>query len=174
MDSKPVERRGIVGALNKIADFLDTVCGALAVVLIAAMLIITAMQIIFRTFFTALIWSEQATRFMLIWATFIGTTCVYRRSGNIAITAVQDLFPPVIRKFLRVLVHVLCLVLFIAITYYGFRYVGKQTRKADSIPIKMKYVYVIIPISMIVCAYHAFVLMINEILRPAHAKEAVK
>ena len=79
--------------LHKISDILDNICGVLIVFMIGAMVILTTAQIIFRTWFTSLSWSEEATRYLLIWSTFLGATCVYRHSGNIAITFVQDLFP---------------------------------------------------------------------------------
>ena len=79
--------------LQKISSVLDSIFGFLVVIMIGAMVIITTAQIICRVWFTALSWSEEVTRFLLIWATFLGATCVYRRSGNIAITAVQTMFP---------------------------------------------------------------------------------
>ena len=79
--------------LQKISSVLDSIFGFLVVIMIGAMVIITTAQIICRVWFTALSWSEEVTRLLLIWATFLGATCVYRRSGNIAITAVQTMFP---------------------------------------------------------------------------------
>ena len=45
----------------------------LIVLMIGAMVIITTAQIICRIWFTALSWSEEVTRFLLIWATFLGS-----------------------------------------------------------------------------------------------------
>ena len=94
--------------LQGIGDLLDRICGFLIVIIIGAMVVITTAQIICRIWFTALSWSEEVTRFLLIWSTFLGATCVYRRSGNIAITAVQALFPEKVQKGLRILVHIVC------------------------------------------------------------------
>ena len=98
--------------LQKIGDVLDKICGFLIVIMIGAMVIITTAQIICRIWFTALSWSEEVTRFLLIWSTFIGASCVYRRSGNIAITFIQEACPPKVTKLLRILVHAVCMVLF--------------------------------------------------------------
>ena len=101
--------------LQKISSVLDSIFGFLVVIMIGAMVIITTAQIICRVWFTALSWSEEVTRFLLIWATFLGATCVYRRSGNIAITAVQTMFPEKTQKILRILVHLICFCLFAAL-----------------------------------------------------------
>ena len=148
--------------LESIADALDRICGAIIVVMVGLMVIFTTAQIICRTWFTSLTWAEEACRFLLIWASFLGATCVYRHSGNIAVTFVQDLFPAPVRRWIRILVHAVCLALFIVLFYYGVLYCGKQVRNAAAIPIKMKYVYMCLPISMVIMAYQALVLMLRE------------
>ena len=134
--------------LQKISDWLDKICGAIIVVMIGAMVVITTAQIICRTWFTALTWSDEVTRYLLIWSTFLGATCVYRHGGNIAITFVQEALPEKVGRALKVLVHVICMVLFAVLLYYGCMYTGKLTKTATALPIKMKYVFVCIPISM--------------------------
>ncbi len=156
--------------LEKIADALDLVLGVVIVVMIGLMVIFTTAQIICRTWFTSLTWAEEACRFLLIWASFLGATCVYRRSGNIAVTFVQDLFPAGVRRGLRIFVHAVCMALFAVLFVYGVQYCGRQVRMAAAIPIPMKYVYMCLPISMVVMAYHALVLMLREILCKKEAK----
>ena len=149
--------------LEKISDALDRFCGVIIVFMIGAMVIITTAQIIFRTWFTALTWSDEVTRYLLIWSTFLGATCVYRHSGNISITFIQEAFPEKVTKVLRILVHVICLVLFLVLLWYGCQYVTKLNKTATTLPIKMKYIFLCIPISMAVCALHAFVMAAEEI-----------
>ena len=149
--------------LQKISDWLDKICGAIIVVMIGAMVVITTAQIICRTWFTALAWSDEVTRYLLIWSTFLGATCVYRHGGNIAITFVQDALPEKVGRALKVLVHVICMVLFAVLLYYGCRYVTKLNKTATVLPIKMKYVFLCVPISMGVCMYHALIMAIEQL-----------
>ena len=149
--------------LQKISDWLDKICGAIIVVMIGAMVVITTAQIVCRTWFTALTWSDEVTRYLLIWSTFLGATCVYRHGGNIAITFVQDALPEKLGRALKVLVHVICMVLFAVLLYYGSRYVTKLNKTATALPIKMKYVFLCVPISMGVCMYHALVMTIEQL-----------
>ena len=149
--------------LKKISAGLDKVCGVCIVIMLGLMVVFTMAQIICRTWFTALSWSEEATRFLLIWSTFIGATCVYRHSGNIAITALQGAMPPKIKRVLTILVHIVCFVLFVVLFVNGVQYCNKQVRMAAAIPIKMKYIYSCLPISMIILAFHALVMTLEEI-----------
>ena len=149
--------------LQKISDWLDKICGAIIVVMIGAMVVITTAQIICRTWFTALTWSDEVTRYLLIWSTFLGATCVYRHGGNIYITFVQNAFPKKVSRILRILVHAICLVLFAVLLYYVCRYVTKLNKTATVLPIKMKYVFLCVPISMGICMYHALVMAIEQL-----------
>ena len=158
-------------SLLKISDALDRICGVLIVLMIGAMVIVTTAQIVFRTWFTALSWSEEVTRYLLIWSTFLGATCVYRHSGNISITFIQEAFPPKVTKFLRILVHAVCMVLFAVLCWYGARYAMNLKKTATALPIKMSYIFVVVPVSMGICAFHALVLMLLELRQKASDEE---
>ena len=149
--------------LEKISSLLDKICEVLIVFMVAAMVIITTAQIIFRTWFTALTWSDEVTRYLLIWSTFIGATCVYRHGGNIAITFIQEAFPDKVTKALKIFVHILCMLLFLVLFWYGCQYVTKLNKTATTLPIKMKYIFTCVPISMAICAFHAFVLALGQL-----------
>ncbi len=149
--------------LKKTSDLLDTICGALIVLMLAALVYVVTMQIVWRTWFTSRPWTEEVSRYLLIWSTYLGATCVYRHNGNISITVLQNLMPEKVNKVLRVLIHLLCLVIFIVLSYYGIRYCAKLTKTATSIPFKMKQIYSCMPASTIIMAYHAFVMMLEEI-----------
>ena len=148
---------------DPVSDALDKVCSVAIVIMLGLMVVITTLQIICRTWFTALTWSDEVTRYLLIWSTFLGATCVYRHGGNIAITFVQEALPEKVGRALKVLVHVICMALFAVLLYYGCRYVTKLNKTATALPIKMKYVFLCVPISMGICMYHALVMAIEQL-----------
>ncbi|MBE5807398.1 MAG: TRAP transporter small permease [Clostridiales bacterium] len=157
--------------LKKISYGIDKVCAALVVVMISIMLLATSAQIIWRvgsgviSWMRPLSWSEELTRFLLVWSTFIGATCAYRHGSNIAITAVQGLLPESGQKAAHVLVHVICMVVFVAVFIYGFQFCQRQVRTTDALPVNlpMKVIYSCIPISMVILAFHALVMVLEEI-----------
>jgi len=157
--------------LDKLSDWLDKACGAVIVVMLAAMVVITGVQIVCRTWFTALSWSDEVTRYLLIWSTFLGATCVYRHGGNISITFVQEALPAKAAKVLKVLVHVVCMALFAVLLYYGCMYCMKLNKTATALPIKMKYIFTCIPISMGISIFHAMKLTVDEIMKKPEGKE---
>ncbi|WP_416208223.1 TRAP transporter small permease [Halomonas sp.] len=66
------------------------------------MIVSTTLQIVFRVFFDALAWSEEVSRYMLVWSTFLGATLAYKRSMHISVTFVRESFSQRVRKALRI------------------------------------------------------------------------
>ena len=156
--------KAIKKLLTPVSNLLDTVCSAAIVFMLGAMVIITGAQIICRTWFTALSWSDEVTRYLLIWSTFLGATVVYRHNGHISVTLLQDAVKPKAAKALRVLVHAICFVLFAVLFYYSTLYCMKLKKTATAMPIKMKYVYSCIPVSMVIMMIHALLMGTEEAL----------
>ena len=157
--------------LRKISDLIDQICGVLIVFMIGAMVLVTVAQIVFRTWFSALSWWEEVTRYLLIWSTFLGATCVYLHGGNISITFIQEAFGPKTAKVLQALVHAVCLILFVVLCWYGARYAMNLKKTATTLPIKMSAVFIVIPVSMAICAFHALVLLLEKVFGKDPEKE---
>ena len=148
--------------------FSDTVCKIseyIIMVMLAVMVVITGAQIVCRVFFTALVWSEEATRFLLCWSTFIGAACVYKHAGHIKVTVLQDHLPGKVRDYCRILVHLLCCILFVIMIFVGFKYCGKMKKQlSPAMRIPMGYVYLCIPIGGILMLIHALDAILQELL----------
>lgn len=124
--------------------------------MLGIMVVVTGAQIVCRVFFTSLSWSEEATRYLLIWSTLLGAGCVYKHSGHISITVLQDLLPEKAKDVLQIVIHALCIVLFALIVFYGIKYFGKQGRQLSAtMRLPMKYVYTCIPLGAGIMIVHA-------------------
>ena len=148
--------------LTPVSDVLDKICSVAIVIMLGLMVIITGTQIVCRTWFTALSWSDEVTRYLLIWSTFLGATVVYRHNGHISVNLLREAVPPKASRVLRVVVHVVCFVLFAVLEYYSIRYCGKLNKTATALPIKMKYIYLCIPVSMAIMMVHALLMALEE------------
>ena len=155
--------------LTPVSNALDKLCSVLIVIMLGLMVLITGAQIICRTWFTALTWSDEVTRYLLIWSTFLGASVVYRHSGHISVTIVQDAVPPRLSKVLRVAVHVICFVLFAVLLYFSCTYCMKLNKTATTLPIKMKYIYLCVPISMVILMVHSLLMAVEEATKEVKA-----
>ncbi|MCC8164743.1 MAG: TRAP transporter small permease [Planctomycetes bacterium] len=145
----------VVKVYHLFSRLIDCICGALCVICVAAMVVLTGAQIICREFFTALHWSEELIRYLLVWATFLGAGSVYRRSGHISVGVVQDRVPPHLRTGMRILCHLLCGAFFVVVVVYGLDYAAMQSRQLSAaLRIPMSRVYMAIPVGCAIMAVH--------------------
>lgn len=137
----------VLNVLYKISDFLDKICCAIIGSALALMVIVTTSQVIFRALFSALTWSEELDRYLLVWISFLAAAAVFKRGSHVAITMLPDKLPPVAGKVLRVISNLICLVLFLICFRYGIVYMGLQASQVSpALHVPMKYIYLSIPV----------------------------
>ncbi|MDR2502854.1 MAG: TRAP transporter small permease [Deltaproteobacteria bacterium] len=152
---------------HKLSEWLDYACGMVCVVCVASMVALTGAQIVCRIWFVALSWSEELTRYLMVWATFLGAGCVYRRSGHISVTVIRALFPAPCRKAMEICCHLLCGAFFLAAVIYGIDYMGMQSRQLSAaLRIPMSWVYLAIPTGCGIMALHVLDLLLKML--PGH------
>lgn len=146
----------VAKAVKKASDSVDKISCWLVVLTMAGMVFFTTVQIIARVFFQALSWSEEVTRYLLVWSTFIGAGCVYKRGGHINVTFIQDAFKGKSKKYVQILVHLLCTAFFAIAVYFGFKYMGRQgSQLSAALRIPMNLMYMAIPLGCAVMLLHA-------------------
>ncbi|MGD9568564.1 MAG: TRAP transporter small permease [Sedimentibacter sp.] len=154
----------IAKAIKKASDFVDKIGCWLVILTMTGMVFFTSIQIIARVFFEALSWSEEITRYLLVWSTFIGAGCVYKRGGHINVSFIQDHIKGEAKKYVKILVHLICVAFFVIAVYFGIMYMMKQGgQRSPAMGIKMNLMYMAIPIGCSVMLLHA-VNAIAEIL----------
>lgn len=163
----------VMKAFHKLSEWLDYACGGVCVVCVAAMVILTGAQIVCRVWFTALAWSEELTRYLMVWATFLGASCVYRRSGHISVTVIRALFPVSCQRAMQVCCHLLCGAFCLAAVLYGIDYMGMQSRQLSAaLRIPMSWVYLAIPIGCGIMAFHVVDLLLKMLPGGADTEDA--
>lgn len=128
------------------------------------MIVSISLQILFRVFFDALTWTEEISRYLLVWSTFLGATLAYKRKMHIAVTFCIDLFKNRTRKALVILNLVSSIVFFIVITIFGVKYMILQSSQVSAaLRMPMRWVYIVIPFSFFVMTIHGVTAVLDEI-----------
>lgn len=154
----------ILSTLKEISNFVDKIIMKLVFVSIVGMIISISLQIFFRVFFDALTWSEEVSRYLLVWSTFLGATLAYKRSMHISVTFGVDFLKNKFRKAIIIINIFVCLIFFIVVVIFGFKYMAMQsTQVSAALRMPMKWAYCVIPVSAIVMVIHGITLMFEEI-----------
>ncbi|MFP4068184.1 MAG: TRAP transporter small permease [Spirochaetaceae bacterium] len=151
---------------------VDAVVQRLAFLCLVVMIAATTLQIVSRVFFDALSWSEEVSRYMLVWSTFLGATLAYRRGMHISVTFVRDSFPPKVRKMLRI-VALLSALVFFAVTFnHALDYMSRQWRQVSAaLRLPIPVVYSVMPVSLLVMALHSLEFLVGELVPGAAQRE---
>ncbi len=109
-------------AYRRCSAFLDRwivrLIGCVLAVIVAIMLIAVWTRYVDND---PVAWSEQLSRILFVWITFLGAAVLYRRGVHLAVTFFLDLLPARLRWWVR-LVNELSLVgLFAILLVFGFR-----------------------------------------------------
>ena len=118
---------------------------SLVVLMMAVMSIIIGLQIFMRYVMGAsLSWSEELSRYLFIWATYLGVAYGVRKDAHIRVSMVTDLMSRRNAAYARVLTHVIFGAFALFVMYQGWIMVEKTFRfgqKSASLGIPMGFVY---------------------------------
>ena len=134
--------------LNKFNSVIKTATGCLLI----SMVVIVTMQVLFRYIFkTPVAQTDELARFSMIWAAFLGSTIAVRNKTHIAVTLFAQLLPKALKKMAGLMVYV-CMVVFcfLLIVPGGELALRSMSQMSPTMPLKMGYVIMVIPISGII------------------------
>lgn len=149
---------------KRLSNGMDRLVNKIVFLIIIGMIISISLQIIFRVFFDALTWTEELARYLLVWATFLGTTLAYKRGMHISVTFLVNSFPKNIRKIVVVCSILFSIIFFIVSVLFGFRYMNMQAHQVSAaLRFSMRWVYLVIPIGFIIMIIHGITAILEEV-----------
>ena len=162
----------IYQGISKLSNAIDRAMVGMVFLIVAAMVIVTTLQVVFRVVFNALTWSEELSRYLLVWGTFFGATLAYKRGNHIAVTFIIDFFPTRLRVWFNVFTYLLSLAFFVVVAQQGLNMISMQVfQVSPALGMPMQYVYWSIPLSLGIMIIHSFAGIADE-LQKAFGKEA--
>ena len=137
---------------GKIKSFIDNFEGYCCVVTLSLMSLIVFIQVVCRYILqSSLPWSEEVSRYLLVWTTFLGGAYGVRKGAHIGVEAFTLLLPKKFQKILSIIVMVVSIALCMVILKYGANIVSSLLGKGQLSPamrISMGYMYAAIPVGM--------------------------
>ncbi|MCC5969042.1 MAG: TRAP transporter small permease [Pararhodobacter sp.] len=94
--------------------------------LIGLLLVVLVTQVVLRYGFgISLIWADEVSRHMLIWATFLGVALAYERGELAGVTMLRDALPRRAGLALAIFGNLLAIGLLVTLVIYGLRYADR-------------------------------------------------
>jgi TRAP-type C4-dicarboxylate transport system permease small subunit len=126
----------------------EVAVNTLAVVLFAAMVVVTAAGVFFRYVLdAALPWAEEADRYLFIWLSFVAAAITMRHQAHIAVDILVRSFNPAARDWAALLSHC-CILVFVGTVFWASDRVIEVTSvtRTTATDIPMSWVYLAVPV----------------------------
>lgn len=163
-------------SLKRLAIAIDSLFENFALIAIASMAIIVAVQVITRKLFNfVFFWSEEVTLLLMVWFSFMGIAIGFREKLHLAMDSFTKLFPKRFNLVLDklILVCIFAFGLYLVINGWQFTVLmSESTLPATKLPNGI--LYLVMPITgVMICVYTFLQLIGIETIRHDNIDEEV-
>ena len=148
----------------------DRTCGAVAALLVMALLASVALGVVTRAWNDPLAWTDELARLLMVWLAMVGWVISTRRRAHVRIRYVQDLLPAPLWRGTEVLIQAGLLTLGLLAAWYGVGLIDRNLDlEATSMPVSIAWFYVPLVPAGVVTAWQAAAEIAAQFRRP-HAR----
>ncbi len=155
--NRPAQTRAWVVKLVRLGNRLETAAYALGCTAICFFFTAVFLNVVFREFFTPLMWAEEVSRFGYVWAIFLGAGVAMRHAQHFTVDIVVNLLHGPVKKALE-LFKILVILAFVGILFvYGVDF-ALMSLQRTSFPSGIPLVWstVSIPVGAVFLIYFMF------------------
>lgn len=138
--------------MELIKKIIKNLEGYLCVAMLLVMSVVVFIQVIFRFVLKAsLPWSEELSRYLLVWVTFLGGAYGVKTGAHLGIEAFKLILPKRTRKIVEIVMLIAGIVICAITLKLGIDIVAVQLKRIQYSPamrIPMAYAYLAIPVGM--------------------------
>lgn len=132
----------------RINDHLLRVCKYIIISIVAGLAVILIAAVFYRyALNNAIAWSEEASKYLMVWLTFLGAPIALRNAAHINIDLLVKLFPPRGRQAFYLAINLVIIITMSILLWKGWAFAELGARQvASSFNASMVWMYVAVPI----------------------------
>jgi tripartite ATP-independent transporter DctP family solute receptor len=153
--------------VERFSDIVDNINKLLIIVILSAMAIVVFLQVIFRyALHLPLFWTEEFSRYCLVWASLLGAGIAFKRGEHIAVTLFTERFLPGRKAvFTAFLVDIFICIILVVMLWGGVSLVMMtRFQISPALRIPMAIPYLAIPIGSIIMMVHLVAIFYQRLL----------
>ena len=159
----------VIMGLAVVSRVNEWICAATrntAGLLLMAMTVIVLTQIVFRYVLNdSLIWTEEVSKTMMVWAAFLVAPWAYRYGANVSIEMFADELPKTMRRLLNLLLNLLVIWIIIVFWRESFGMVERGfSIRAASLPLQVGWFFAVVPFAFAVMLLVGIELFLRDLL----------
>ncbi|MBD8036024.1 TRAP transporter small permease [Solibacillus sp. A46] len=148
----------------KLVEGVNKVVHGILIALMVVLVISVFCQITFRFFDYSIAWTEELSRYSMIWMTFLGAAYAVAARAHIGMELLVDRMEGLIKKVFIVLSAAVCLVFFVLMVVKGLELSMRVMDQPSAVlQIPMGIVYSVIPISGLILVMNLFYITTKQL-----------
>lgn len=153
---------------DKINEGIKKILG----LLLTVMCLVIIVQVIFRGLKMSLPWSEEFSRYVMIYIVFLGTGYAVRFDLLMSVKILWEKVPPAAVRFLSLLVNCLMAIFFLMILVYGIEILGTvQNQTSPAMQLPMSFPYGAIPAGSALMLLNSIAVIVEDITGKKNEQE---
>ena len=153
--------------LRVFARGFDTAAAIVACGLVAALLVCVALGVVTRALGDPLIWTDELSRFLMVWLAVFGWVLASRKRIHVRIRFFQDRLPGRLHSLVEIAIQAAMVVFGGLVTVYSVGLIGKNyDLEATSLPISMSWLYAPLVLGGAITAMQGAIELIETVRRP--------
>jgi len=158
--------------LSALAGRFDRAVAFVACAIVVALLGCVALGVATRALGEPLIWTDELSRFLMVWLAVFGWVLATRRRVHIRIRFFQDRLPAGVHRAVEIAIQAAMALFGALVTVYGAGLISKNhDLEATSLPISMAWMYAPMVLGGAITALQGAI-ELGEALRGPHASAA--
>jgi len=154
--------RQVFSYFSRVDDQLVRLERALIFGLMVFLVILLTIQVLSRYVFNApLDYTEEASRFGLIWLVFVGSAYAAYLNEHFVVRMLVDSIKFPGRTAYLILVDVVVILFFVGLIYYGAKLAWRNPRIEPALGLSMGWAYLAIPVGCTLMVYHLLVALVR-------------
>lgn len=149
-----------------VKNFIDKILKAITVFLVGAICLVVIWQVFTRFVLNnPSSWSEEISRYLLIWITFLGGSLGLSNGSHMGLVMVTDrIRSEKVKAFIHAVAYLVCAYIGYIFIRYGWVYMQSGMRRTMMCcKIPLGYVYAIMPFSGVVIILNSLELIIHDL-----------
>lgn len=146
-------------------------CKVAVIFLVGAITAVVCAGVFWRYFLNdALSWTEETSKFLMVWLVFTGAPIALREGANASIDALLEALPQRLRQLLFAVIYAIVLIFLGVLIHQGFGFAIKaQSQTTATTGISMMYIFISMPVGaclMVGVSLQLFIESLVGIVRP--------
>lgn len=157
---------GLALLVGRVNDRLLLICKWLIIAIVGVLAVILIAAVFYRyALNNAIAWSEEASKYLMVWLTFLGAPIALRHAAHINIDLLVKLFPPRGRQAFYLGINLVIIATMGIMLWKGWAFAELGARQvASSFNFSMVWMYVAVPIGSALTCLVAIELALKALL----------